>query len=34
LHLYKENEWIKKKELSKVKLSDLENIDKVVNSTL
>ena len=34
LHLYKENEWIKKKELSKIKLSDLENIDKVVNSTL
>ena len=34
LHLYKKNEWIKKKELNKIELSDLQDIDKVINSTL
>lgn len=34
LHLYKKDQLMKKKELSKLKISDLEDIDKIVNSTL
>lgn len=34
LHLYIKNKWVKKKELNKIEISDLENIDKIINSTL
>jgi len=34
LHLYKKDRLVKKKELNKLEMSDLQDIDKIINSTL
>ena len=34
IHLYKNNQWIKKKEINKIEIQDLKDINKIVNSRL